>query len=140
MTRSQPGYQQQAPASDDVCAIFKPCLTSNQWLVTSEMMVKSNQQFSALDADKDGYVSGREGFHFFKQSGISPEILATIWELADVSKDGVLDARVRRGKKSNAEEIRNFVWLSIWYLPFFQAAKSLDLCPLLSSLPSGMPF
>jgi hypothetical protein len=58
------------------------------------MLQKSNQQFLALDADKDGYVSGREAFHFFKQSGISQEILATIWEMADVGSDGLLDSKV----------------------------------------------
>lgn len=76
-------------------------------------MNKSNQQFSALDADKDGYVSGKEGFHFFMQSGISAEVLATIWEMADINKDGRLDSKVISQILVGAHFLRSFVWLYI---------------------------
>lgn len=82
-----------------------------QDVVTSDMMAKSNQQFHALDANKNGFISGKEGFHFFKQSGISTEILATIWELADVSRDGKLDSKVSLSELCKTYSPRNFVWL-----------------------------
>ena len=48
--------------------------------------------FGGLDGDSDGYVSGLEMRPYLLRSGLSTEDLRSIWDLADITCDGKLDA------------------------------------------------
>ena len=48
--------------------------------------------FGRLDGDSDGYVSGLEVRPYLLRSGLSTEDLRSIWDLADITCDGKLDA------------------------------------------------
>ncbi|XP_049450197.1 intersectin-2b isoform X2 [Epinephelus fuscoguttatus] len=60
------------------------------WAVTLEERVKHDQKFDTLSPSM-GYVSGEQARKFFLQSGLPPSVLAEIWALADMNKDGKMD-------------------------------------------------
>ncbi|XP_077173072.1 intersectin-2 isoform X2 [Paroedura picta] len=62
----------------------------NVWAITSEERSKHNKQFDNLKPI-GGYVTGDQARSFFLQSGLSPQILAEIWALSDLNKDGKMD-------------------------------------------------
>lgn len=62
------------------------------WVVTPDVATASQQHFLTL-ADSSGHVNSQRGYAFFTQSGLPTAMLAQVWELSDVSKDGQLDSR-----------------------------------------------
>ncbi|XP_061735340.1 intersectin-2-like isoform X2 [Nerophis ophidion] len=60
------------------------------WAVTPEERVKHDQMFDTLYPSL-GYVSGEQARKFFLQSGLPASVLAEIWALADLNKDGKMD-------------------------------------------------
>ncbi|XP_035484514.2 intersectin-2b isoform X2 [Scophthalmus maximus] len=60
------------------------------WAVSPEERVKHDQKFDTLSPSM-GYVSGEQARKFFLQSGLPPSVLAEIWSLADMNKDGKMD-------------------------------------------------
>ncbi|XP_058485779.1 intersectin-2b isoform X2 [Solea solea] len=60
------------------------------WAVTPEERNKHDQKFDTLSPSM-GYVSGEQAKKFFLQSGLPPSVLAEIWTLADMNKDGKMD-------------------------------------------------
>ncbi|XP_019746673.1 intersectin-2b isoform X1 [Hippocampus comes] len=63
---------------------------TNMWAVTPEERVKHDLKFDTL-APSMGYVSGEQARKFFLQSGLPASVLAEIWALADMNKDGKMD-------------------------------------------------
>uniref|UniRef100_A0A669EMH7 Intersectin 2a n=1 Tax=Oreochromis niloticus TaxID=8128 RepID=A0A669EMH7_ORENI len=61
------------------------------WAVTPEERAKHDKQFETLSPVL-GYISGEQARKFFLQSGLPASVLAEIWTLADVDKDGQLQA------------------------------------------------
>ncbi|KAF7662105.1 hypothetical protein LDENG_00246270 [Lucifuga dentata] len=60
------------------------------WAISPEERDKHNQKFDTLSPSM-GYVSGEQARKFFLQSGLPASVLAEIWALADMNKDGKMD-------------------------------------------------
>uniref|UniRef100_A0A8C6X8F3 Intersectin 2 n=1 Tax=Naja naja TaxID=35670 RepID=A0A8C6X8F3_NAJNA len=68
------------------------CLSGgpNMWAITSEERKKYDKQFDSLKP-VGGYITGDQARMFFLQSGLSSPVLAEIWALSDLNKDGKMD-------------------------------------------------
>ncbi|XP_060044397.1 intersectin-2 [Erinaceus europaeus] len=62
----------------------------NMWAITSEERSKHDKQFDNLKPS-GGYITGDQARTFFLQSGLPAPILAEIWALSDLNKDGKMD-------------------------------------------------
>uniref|UniRef100_A0AAR2IZ48 Intersectin 2a n=1 Tax=Pygocentrus nattereri TaxID=42514 RepID=A0AAR2IZ48_PYGNA len=62
----------------------------NIWAITPEERGKHDKQFDSLSPTL-GYVSGDQARKFFLQSGLPASVLAEIWALADMGRDGKMD-------------------------------------------------
>ncbi|XP_074847443.1 intersectin-2 isoform X2 [Carettochelys insculpta] len=62
----------------------------NMWAITSEERAKYDKQFDSLKPI-GGYITGDQARTFFLQSGLPSSVLAEIWALADLNKDGKMD-------------------------------------------------
>ncbi|KAL7888979.1 hypothetical protein AOLI_G00039530 [Acnodon oligacanthus] len=60
------------------------------WAITPEERSKHDTQFDSLSSTL-GYVSGYQLRKFFLQSGLPASVLAEIWALADMGRDGKMD-------------------------------------------------
>ncbi|KAA8595485.1 hypothetical protein FQN60_010776 [Etheostoma spectabile] len=60
------------------------------WAITPEERVKHDQKFDTLSPSM-GFVSGEQARKFLLQSGLPASVLAEIWALADMNKDGKMD-------------------------------------------------
>ncbi|XP_030054656.1 intersectin-2 isoform X3 [Microcaecilia unicolor] len=62
----------------------------NMWAITTEERSKHDKQFDSLKP-VGGYVTGDQARTFFLQSGLPAPVLAEIWALSDLNKDGKMD-------------------------------------------------
>ncbi|XP_032149856.1 intersectin-2 isoform X6 [Sapajus apella] len=62
----------------------------NMWAITSEERTKHDRQFDNLKPS-GGYITGDQARNFFLQSGLPAPVLAEIWTLSDLNKDGKMD-------------------------------------------------
>uniref|UniRef100_A0A8C6V048 Intersectin 2b n=1 Tax=Neogobius melanostomus TaxID=47308 RepID=A0A8C6V048_9GOBI len=60
------------------------------WAITPDERDKHDKKFDTLSPSM-GYISGEQAKKFFLQSGLPPAVLAEIWGLADMNKDGKMD-------------------------------------------------
>lgn len=60
------------------------------WKISDDDIRKYLGLFMQADEDQDGFVGGKEGVKFFKQSKIDGSALRDIWVLADVNRDNKL--------------------------------------------------
>lgn len=63
---------------------------SSEWEVTPSDKQRFDEFFDQLDSQRVGYVEGSHVVPFFLQSGLDESTLAHIWDLADLTQDGVL--------------------------------------------------
>jgi epidermal growth factor receptor substrate 15 len=64
--------------------------STGDWLVTAADKARFDQLFDELDKAKKGFITGEEAVGFFSQSNLSEDILAQIWDLADINSEGRL--------------------------------------------------
>ncbi|XP_033874350.3 intersectin-2 isoform X1 [Acipenser ruthenus] len=62
----------------------------NMWAITPEERSKHDKQFNSIQPLM-GFVTGDQARKFFLQSGLPAPVLAEIWALADMNKDGKMD-------------------------------------------------
>ncbi|KAK7808346.1 hypothetical protein U0070_023347 [Myodes glareolus] len=62
----------------------------NMWAITSEERNKHDKQFDNLKPS-GGFITGDQARTFFLQSGLPAPVLAEIWALSDLNKDGKMD-------------------------------------------------
>ncbi|XP_063771342.1 intersectin-2 isoform X2 [Pseudophryne corroboree] len=62
----------------------------NMWAITTEERAKHDKQFASLNPAA-GLITGDQARNFFLQSGLPPAVLAEIWSLSDLNKDGKMD-------------------------------------------------
>ncbi|KAH9951498.1 hypothetical protein B0H21DRAFT_880758 [Amylocystis lapponica] len=63
---------------------------AQQWDVTSAEKASADIFFHGLDTQKKGYIEGEIAVPFMLQSELSEDVLAHIWDLADLNNDGRL--------------------------------------------------
>ncbi|OCT79044.1 hypothetical protein XELAEV_18030140mg [Xenopus laevis] len=62
----------------------------SMWPITTEERAKHDKQFASLKPI-NGLISGDQARSFFLQSGLPSSVLAEIWALSDLNKDGKMD-------------------------------------------------
>ncbi|KAL5511429.1 hypothetical protein ACEPAH_4645 [Sanghuangporus vaninii] len=60
------------------------------WDVTPEEKTRFDQFFDSLDTTKRGFIEGDVAVPFMLQSKLSEDVLAQVWDLADLNNDGRL--------------------------------------------------
>ncbi|KAF8964114.1 hypothetical protein BDZ97DRAFT_2058743 [Flammula alnicola] len=60
------------------------------WDVTAAEKASSDRYFDTLDTQKKGYIEGEVAVPFMLKSQLPGEILAQVWDLADINNDGCL--------------------------------------------------
>ncbi|XP_020620179.1 intersectin-1-like isoform X2 [Orbicella faveolata] len=70
---------------------FGPTAAGPYGTITPTNRLKYNQMFKAHDYQKTGFLSGDQARSMLIQSGLSQGILAQIWNLSDLDKDGQLN-------------------------------------------------
>jgi len=65
--------------------------TGPQWLVSPQEKVQFDNFFDDIDKSRNGTIDGQQAVKFFSNSGLSEEILATIWDLSDIRAAGQLN-------------------------------------------------
>ncbi|KAF7800250.1 hypothetical protein EIP86_011497 [Pleurotus ostreatoroseus] len=88
MTGQKPNLSS-PPRSASIPA-FPPSPSQMQWDVTAAEKASSDQYFNNLDTQKRGYIEGDVAVPFMVQSKLSDDVLAQIWDLADLNNDGRL--------------------------------------------------
>ncbi|XP_062866960.1 intersectin-1 isoform X1 [Trichomycterus rosablanca] len=61
------------------------------WVISVDERAKHDQQFHSLTPTPAGFITGDQAKNFFLQSGLPAPVLAQIWALADMNKDGKMD-------------------------------------------------
>ena len=65
-------------------------LSSKEQTIPKQVKLKYNQLFNANDRFKTGFLTGIQARHLLGATGLSQMILAQIWNLSDIDKDGRL--------------------------------------------------
>ncbi|EKG21011.1 EPS15-like protein [Macrophomina phaseolina MS6] len=65
--------------------------TGNDWLITPQEKVSYDNLFSKVDTQGRGFITGEQAVVFFSDSGLPEEVLAAIWDLADINSEGQLN-------------------------------------------------
>ena len=60
------------------------------WLVTPAEKTKFDSIYDGIDKAKRGFITGEEAVPFLSQSNLNGDILAQIWDLADINSEGHL--------------------------------------------------
>lgn len=68
-----------------------PGQAGGDWLITPAEKAKFDSIYDSIDKTKRGYITGEEAVPFFSQSNLSGDILAQIWDLADINSEGQLN-------------------------------------------------
>uniref|UniRef100_A0AAX7VLF9 Osteoclast-stimulating factor 1 n=1 Tax=Astatotilapia calliptera TaxID=8154 RepID=A0AAX7VLF9_ASTCA len=74
----------------DLREVFPAARGPSVWAISPEERDKHDQMFDSLSPTM-GYVTGDQAKRFFLQSGLPASVLADIWSLADMNKDGKMD-------------------------------------------------
>ncbi|WVF65904.1 hypothetical protein IAT40_000642 [Kwoniella sp. CBS 6097] len=69
---------------------FAPAQQNQQWDVTPQAKATSDQFFSQLDPQNKGVIEGDVAVPFMLQSQLDENSLASVWDLADIRKEGKL--------------------------------------------------
>ncbi|OBZ75406.1 EH domain-containing and endocytosis protein 1 [Grifola frondosa] len=64
--------------------------TASHWDVTAAEKASADRLFDGLDTQKKGYIEGDVAVPFMLQSGLPEDVLAQVWDLADLNNDGRL--------------------------------------------------
>ena len=64
---------------------------SSDWLITPRDKLSFDDLFSKVDTLKLGYISGEQAVSYFSDSGLASEVLAHIWDLANIRRLGQLN-------------------------------------------------
>lgn len=68
----------------------KPPVPTQQWDITPDAKATSDRFFSQLDTQNKGVIEGDVAVPFMLQSQLDEASLASIWDLADIRKEGKL--------------------------------------------------
>ncbi|KAI9726391.1 MAG: hypothetical protein M1834_009054 [Cirrosporium novae-zelandiae] len=65
--------------------------TSNDWVVSPAQKIEFDRIFAGLDTDRKGFIDGEQAVSFFTAARLPEEVLAQIWDLADIHSEGRLN-------------------------------------------------
>ncbi|KAI1825348.1 hypothetical protein F4861DRAFT_501739 [Xylaria intraflava] len=65
--------------------------TGSDWLITAQDKGKFDEIYATVDKTNKGYITGEEAVTFLSQSRLSEDLLAQIWDLADINSEGRLN-------------------------------------------------
>ncbi|KAI1431791.1 hypothetical protein GGR50DRAFT_677567 [Xylaria sp. CBS 124048] len=65
-------------------------ITGGDWLITPQDKIKFDEIYATVDMTNKGYITGEEAVSFLSQSRLSEDVLAQIWDLADINSEGRL--------------------------------------------------
>ncbi|KAF2146149.1 uncharacterized protein K452DRAFT_294753 [Aplosporella prunicola CBS 121167] len=65
--------------------------TGNDWLITPQEKASYDNLFAKVDTLGRGFLTGEQAVVFFSDSGLPEEVLAAIWDLADINSEGQLN-------------------------------------------------
>ncbi|KAF6765030.1 UBA/TS-N domain-containing protein [Ephemerocybe angulata] len=68
----------------------RPSVVSSPFNTPAQPAANFDSWFDGLDTQKAGYIEGEVAVPFMLQSGLPGEILASVWDLADINNDGRL--------------------------------------------------
>lgn len=92
--QSQSGFGPGIPnvrRANSLTGNFSQVATGTYGTISPNNRLKYNQMFKANNYQKTGFLSGEQARSMLIQSGLSQGILAQIWSLSDVDKDGQLN-------------------------------------------------
>ncbi|XP_061091351.1 intersectin-2-like [Conger conger] len=94
MTNLQPRLDLGSNSSSALSSLTtnSPKVASVDWAVPQAYQLKYHQLFDSLDKQKTGFLSGPQVRSVLAASHLTQAQLATIWNLADINKDGRLTA------------------------------------------------
>ena len=75
--------QKQQPQSSTATA-------ADEWAISLDDKENFDKIFNSLDTDNNGFITGDQAVNFFSSSRLSEDILAQIWDLADINSEGRL--------------------------------------------------
>ncbi|KAI9699405.1 MAG: hypothetical protein M1836_003016 [Candelina mexicana] len=65
--------------------------TSSDWAVSPQEKAHFDNLYATLDKSNQGYINGDQAVGFFGNSRLPEEVLAQIWDLADINSEGRLN-------------------------------------------------
>ena len=65
--------------------------TGTDWVIAPQEKSSYDSQFSKLDTAGQGFINGDQAVMFFSDSGLPEDVLAQIWDLADINSEGRLN-------------------------------------------------
>lgn len=63
---------------------------SADWIISPQEKASYDNLFKTVDTMGRGYITGDQAVRFFSESGLPEDILAGIWDLADINSEGQL--------------------------------------------------
>ena len=85
------GRPQSPIARQQVSSPLSAQSTGDGWLVSPADKVKFDSIFATLDRSNRGFITGEQAVAFFGNARLSEEILAQVWDLADINSEGQLN-------------------------------------------------
>ena len=87
------GYpaQGQSTARPQQAPFQQAITTGDQWAVGSQEKAQFDQIFAKVDSQNLGYITGEQAVGFFSNSRLPEDVLAQIWDLADINSEGQLN-------------------------------------------------
>ncbi|KAL1390168.1 UBA/TS-N domain-containing protein [Phyllosticta capitalensis] len=65
--------------------------TGNDWVISPQEKAQYDQLFAKVDTAGSGFLTGEQAVLFFSDSGLPEDVLAAIWDLADINSEGRLN-------------------------------------------------
>ena len=65
--------------------------TGADWAVNSQDKAKFDTLYARIDSENRGYITGDQAVGFFSNSRLPEDVLAQIWDLADINSEGQLN-------------------------------------------------
>lgn len=64
--------------------------TGSDWAISAQEKTSYDNLFNKVDTTGRGFITGEQAVQFFSDSGLPEDVLAGIWDLADINSEGQL--------------------------------------------------
>ncbi|CAI6333646.1 unnamed protein product [Periconia digitata] len=85
-------FSGQGPAQSPLRSAFPQSAqtTGSDWVISPQEKQSYDNLFSKVDTTGRGFITGDQAVQFFSDSGLPEDVLAGIWDLADINSEGQL--------------------------------------------------